>query len=254
MQRRTVTASRAWHSFLIYQALLIGPRLIHKRCRQFYSMRLYTLLLLGLFFSCQSKQRTPYFDEVSMNQLSDNLDTADGDFVDTIIRTQNYEFYYVANMHHWEGDHYYYLKKGDRLFRLEPVDEIDNGFKRFQVLNDSTLIFYTQFYDRPFGDFWIIKTGKDTDLRLDSGRISNTERYNLKYREGKLIAVGNNEVNLDSVSYKQLRNTLYRLENGKLLAVSKFENLKVDIDSLDDGTYYFSHPGRHISDTLTLTN
>ena len=27
-----MTASRAWHSFLIYQALLIGPRLIHKRC------------------------------------------------------------------------------------------------------------------------------------------------------------------------------------------------------------------------------
>ena len=34
LQRRTVTASRAWHSFVIYQALLIRPRLIHRRCQQ----------------------------------------------------------------------------------------------------------------------------------------------------------------------------------------------------------------------------
>lgn len=132
-----------------------------------------------------------------MNQLKDNFDTANGDFIDTIISTKNYEFYYLANMHHWEGDHYYYLKRDSKLFRLEPIEEIDNGFKRFQVLDDSTLIFYTQFYDRPFGDFWIIKKGTNTDLRLDPGRISNTARYNLEYKNGNLIAVGDNEVTLD---------------------------------------------------------
>ena len=130
--------------------------------------------------------------------------------------------------------------------------EIGNGFKALQVLNDSTLLFYTQFYNRPFGDFWIIKKGTDTELRLDSGIIYNTDRYNLKYKKGKLVAVGDNDVMIDSVMQKQLRDTLYRLEQGALVPVSKYDALKGDIESFSDGIYYFSFPGRNISDTLTL--
>ena len=62
LQRRTVTASRAWHSFLIYQALLIGPRLIHKRYEQGQVSMLVALVKVGFQSWTWSSRRTKWED------------------------------------------------------------------------------------------------------------------------------------------------------------------------------------------------
>lgn len=213
---------------------------------------LFLLFLLVFLTRCSEQKVKPHFVQVSSDYLTKEFDFSNKDIIDTLIRTKQYEFYYAAYLFGWDADNYYFLKKGNKLYQLEPDDEIGNGFKELQVINDSTLVFYTQFWNRVFGDFWVIKAGKSIDIKIDPGIISNTTVNDLVYNNGRLQAIGNIHVNIDSAGLKKLSNKLYELKNDSLREVCDFADLKTDIPKLNDGVYYFSYPGRHLSDTLHL--
>lgn len=209
----------------------------------------FIILIIILFASCDINQR-PHFVNVDNNYLK-KFDFSK-DYIDTLVTTKNYDLYYIGKTHEWDTDHYYFLKNKAGLAMLEPSNEITNGFTALELVNDSTLVFYTQFYDRIFGDSWVIKKGKSVDVKLDPGTISNTTTNDLVYHKGKLKQIGDIKVDIDSLRMKNLKNKLFRLSNNELKEVGDYKNLKGDIVNLPDGVYYFSYPGRHISDTLHL--
>ena len=217
------------------------------------------IFILLVLLGC-TRNESPHFEKVDPNYFA-RFNPEEGDFIDTLIRNEKFEFYHYSDAYAWEGSSYYLMKKNNEIFILEPSSDIGNGFTELKVINDSTLVFYEQFGLRPFGDFWIVKkddSQNGSHLYTDPGYVSNTERYDLKYEDGKLIAIGNIEVNLDSSLIKTYKEKLYKLNINKLKEISNYKHLIYkstdlnDMAGLDPGIYYFSYPGRHITDTLIL--
>ncbi|HVX27040.1 MAG TPA: hypothetical protein VHB70_11905 [Parafilimonas sp.] len=209
------------------------------------------LLFLLLLIGCSPANKKPHFEQVSSDYLTTRKNFKKGK-IDTLIRTKNYEFYYA------EGavNDLYFLKKNKKLFVLEPATEMWNEFKNVQIINDSTLFFYTQGSTlAPFGDCWLIKNGSNISIKLDPEKILNSTEYDLIYNNGRLIKIGSLHVNIDSLYLKKLRNKIYRLKDDSLIEVSDFpKTKKIDLLKFNDGVYYFSYPGRYISDTLYLNH
>jgi hypothetical protein len=205
----------------------------------------------------------PYFKQVNSNILI--LDFDKNDDFDTLIISKEYLFLHVADYPNkgpmaWDATQYFFLQKSSKLFRLEPVKDISNGFLEVTPLNDSIICFYSQLSTRIFGDFWLIRKGNSNELFYNPGKISNNREYELKYENGRLIKVGNATVNIDSLKLTGLKDKLYRLDNDSLILVDKYENLDLgnkfslnyNFGNLQDGFYYFSYPGRKIDYILNL--
>lgn len=234
-----------------------------KNCAGIRSAKLFLLLpgacviygFINIGLSIYRQKQPPNFEEVPNSYLEQAFNPGK-DVLKTVVKTPEFEFIYFGSAHGWDTDHLYFLKKKDKLFRLEPSVKIENGFKRFEIVGDSILLFYEQFENGVFGDFWMEKSGNTYKTVSDHPAVV-TESSVFNYKNGRLKRFESRSIDIDSVYLKTLKNTLYRLESGKLVEVIEYQNLDKEIRgykdlNLQDGLYYFSYPGRHITDTLAF--
>jgi len=221
---------------------------------------IYIFLVVIILTSCNSE---PHFEKVDNNYL--DIQFEENDVIYTLIKTNNYSFYHILDYpksdgpFSWDCSHFYFLKTKNSVYRLEPVTDIGNGMTTLKVINDSTLVFYTQQNMRIYGDFWIEKQNEKVQTYYNPGLIKNSN-IDLEYKNGTLIRIGKQSVEIDSAKLKSMKNTLYRLENNQLRIIGEYDTLYLgddnpilyNFENLENGIYYFSYPGRKIDYTLNL--
>lgn len=203
------------------------------------------IIMMIFLFSCKSE---PYFKEVDFKILSK-------DRVDTLIINNDYLFIHIfrfdkINFPPGDGEHYYLLYRKTKCVQLM-VTSLFN----IEVINDSIICAYDQFFTVPYGDFWLIKSKTSYTVCLDQKTTNNP---NIIYKNGKIIRIDTLKVDIDSLKIKKLKNSIYKLENDSLVFIDTFSHVKNDdynfFDFLKPGTYYFSFPGREIKYTFNIKN
>ncbi len=234
-----------------------------------YTNYLHFFIISFMLISCSGEiqfiEKEPHFVEVDRNYLEKEFDEKD-DFRE-LIKTQDYTLHYIQDypsndgLFSWDCTHLYFLETKNHLYRLEPYANIVNGYTELKVLNDSTLIFYTQKRRILFGDFWIEKENEKVHIYYDPDRVPHI-RNGLEYKNGLLTSIGKKTVNIDSTKLKSMKNVLYKLEENKLKVIGNYDTLCLEHDyptglayeKLESGVYYFSYPGRKIDCKIDLTN
>lgn len=141
----------------------------------------------------------------------------------------------------------YAYRRSDQLYNIHSA-----GY-RVSWFGDSLLAFYKLRPEESLGMRWEIVKGDTISFYYDSWNDSTFDR-GVHYQNGRLVRIGEVDMNLDSIEVNQLKENIYRLEEGKLKVYKSYHDLEQDFDRLDtqSGVYYYSFPGGKVDHWIDL--
>jgi len=200
-------------------------------------LRSVSILLLVL--SCT---RTPSLKEINSNSIDKNS------FIDTSIIDENKVLLSINPPVPWTN-RYYCVKYNEKIFLIDPGLKRGYGTYDLKIIKNK-IYFYSENRERGFGAFWMIKEGDKIDFKYDLIKNDSLNHWSVKYKNGKLIEIGHNELIIDSAYIKSKLNKIYKVVNSNLIEYSDYS--KYSMKEFEDGIYYFAYPGRKIDKIIDL--